>query len=197
MQLSLTFILRITRITKWINALLVNNLSIYALLVLSKLFSCLLLDFPHSFFWHNSRRQIRNLAILKNQQLKAVKGASKRVSLLKILRNISKQLFLELLWMFTSGSSSWLNVLVLVKSVTKIQHFSGLSGLFTNRFFFQCFYKLCKLYKSKGCSLKFSLEDTANHNYKFKGTRKSVVECKKHTLNLRGVYLFCSFSVIF
>ena len=55
----------------------------------------------------------------------------------------------------------------------------------------------CKLYKCKDRSLKFSLEDTANHNCKFKGTWKSVVECKKHTLNLPGIYLFCSISIIF
>ena len=56
------------------------------------------------------------------------------------LSSFSKQLFSEVLWMFmTSYMLKYIKVLVLVKSVTKIKHFGGLSGLFTNRFPFIVF----------------------------------------------------------
>ena len=43
--------------------------------------------------------------------------------------------------------------------------------------FLSFFLQTVQIYK--GCSLKFSPENTANH--KFNGTRKSVGECKKYT----------------
>ena len=54
--------------------------------------------------------------------------------------SFSKQLFSELLWMvIASYMLKYIKVLVLVKSVPKIKHFLGLSGLFTNRFLFIVF----------------------------------------------------------
>ena len=54
--------------------------------------------------------------------------------------SFSKQLFSELLWMFiASYMLKYIKVLVLVKSVAKIKHFLGLSGLFTIRFLFIVF----------------------------------------------------------
>ena len=76
------------------------------------------------------------------------------------LSSFSKQLFSEPLWMFiTSYMLKYIKVLVLVKQSPKLNILGGLLAFYKS-FSFHFFYKL---YKSKRCFLKFSIEDTADH----------------------------------